>query len=70
MSEEFLLSSPSNYYMKLLLDLFSQSFLFITMQMVIMSGRRCAPLASGSIISLVTWLPAVRGVARSIPGRG
>ena len=69
-SKEFLLFSPSNYYMKHLLDLFSQSFLFMTMQMVIMSGRRCAPPASGSIIALVTWLPAVGGEARSIPGRG
>ena len=33
-------------------------------------GRHSAPPASGNIIALVTWLPAVGGEARSFPGRG
>lgn len=33
-------------------------------------GRRSAPPASGNIIALVTWLPAVGGEAGSFPSRG
>lgn len=33
-------------------------------------GRCSAPPASGNIIALVTWLPAVGGEAGSFPGRG
>lgn len=33
-------------------------------------GRHSAPPASGNIIALVTWLPAVGGEAGSFPGRG